>query len=224
MPDTRCIEGGREWPRHYTPAELKTFEPLFKAAGVEKFSPTIVEMLQQAVEDFQWAMSADPGGIFFSSNTERRYKLNRILKLIAAQRPTKKIELALRGLDGPTSQRLGWVCAGHPRLLTVIRRVLKKIPSRRRGPDPKRSHRQFIGDLKRIVVYASGNSPGRRVREEECGRFLTSQKDYGPFRELVKAAVRPFDATRGCDSDIRAVLYQRKRAHRKRKTAVLASV
>jgi hypothetical protein len=222
MPDTRCVEAGSEWPRRLTLAELETLKPLFKALGVE-FSPAIVEMLQQAVEGFQWAMSADPGGIFFSSNKETPYKLNRILKLIAAQRPTKKIELALRGLDGRTSQQLGRVRAGHPRLPTGIRRVLKKIPSRRRGPDPKRSHRQFIGDLKRIVVYATGERPGRRVREEECGRFLNTHKDYGPFRELVKAAVRPFDPTRGCDCDIRAVLYQRKRAHRKRKNAVLAN-
>ena len=172
MPDARRVAGSK-WPRGYSSAELKILKPLFKAVGVE-FSPAIVEQLQTAVHGLQWAMSADPGGIFFSSNRERRYKLNRILKLIAAQRPTKKIELALRGLDGPTSPRLGRVRAGHPRLPTAIRRVLKKIPSRRRGPDPKRSHRQFIGDLKHIVAYASGNRPGRRVRMEECGRFLTS--------------------------------------------------
>jgi hypothetical protein len=220
MPDTRCVEAGSEWPRRRTPAELETLKPLFKAVGVEKFDSAVVRKLQKADQDFQWASSADPGGIFFSSNKETRYKLNRILKLCAAKRPTKKIELALRGLDGPTLQRLGRVRAGHPRLPAAIRRVLKNIPGR--GPNPARSHRQFIGDLERIVAHATGEHPGRRVREEECGRFLTSQKDYGPFRKLVKAAVRPFDPTRDCDWDIRAVLHQRKRASRKRKNAAAA--
>jgi len=218
MPDTLSGEAGSEGPRDYSPAELDTLKPLFEAVGVE-FSPAIVEQLQEAVHGFQWATSADPGGIFFSCKREKCYRLKRILKLHAAQRPPKKIELALRGLDGPTLQQLGRVRAGHPRLPTAIRRVLKTIPIR--GPDPERSHRQFIRDLKRIVAYA-GERPGRCVRVEECGPYLT-QKDYGPFRDLVKAAIRPFDPTRECDWDIRAVLYQRKRAHRKRKNAVLAS-
>jgi len=215
---TFFIEDGQELPRRYTPAELET---LAKAAGVEKFSPATVEKLQQAVEEFQWAMSGDPGGIFFRSNKEKRYRLKRILKLCAAQRPSKKIELALRGLDGHTSQRLGRVRVGHPRLLTAIRRVLKKIPSR--GPDPERSHRQFIDDLARIFPYATEQRPGRRVRKQEYNRFgATTLKDYGPFLAFVKAAVEPLDATRCCEADIKAALHQRKRASRKRKNTAAA--
>ena len=212
MSDTRCVEAGSEWPRGYRPAELEILKPLFKALGVE-FSPAIVETLQQAVQGLQWAMSADPGGIFSGSNREKRYKLNRILKLIAAHRPPKKIELALRGLDGPTSQRLGRVGAGHPRLPTAIRRVLKK--TLKRG-DRKRARRQFFDDLYDIVKR---QRPGRRVRMQEYGLGLTFQKDYGPLLDLMKAAVEPFGAIKGCEADIRAVLHQRKRAPRKRKNA-----
>src|SRR4029077_12691886 len=102
MPDTRCVEAGSEWPRRLTLAELETLKPLFKAVGVERFSSAIDRKLQKTAQDLQWAMSADPGGIFFRSNKEKRYKLKRILKLCGARRPPKKIELALRGLDGPT--------------------------------------------------------------------------------------------------------------------------
>ena len=217
MPNTRCVEAGSEWPCRYTSTEL---EILAKAARVEKFSPVIVEKLQRAVEEFQWAKSGDPGGIFFRSNKEKRCQLHQILKLCAAQRSTTKIELALRGLDGPTSQRLGRVRAGHPRLLTAIRRVLKKIP--RSGPDPERSHRQFIGKLKRIFAHATPLRPGRRVRKQDVDRFRTTLKDYGPFLAFVKAAVEPLDATRCCEADIKAVLHQRKIASRKRKNAAAA--
>ena len=217
VPNTRCVEAESEWPRRLTLAELETLKPLFKVAGVEKFSPAVVRKLQKAVQDFQWARSADPGGIFFTSNKEKRYKLSRILKLIAAQRPTKKIELALRGLDGPTSQRLGPVCAGHPRLPAAIRRVLKKIPTR--GPDPKRARRQFFNHLYDIVKR---QRLGRRVREQEYGRGLTFQQDYGPLLDLLKATAEPFGTTKGCEADIKAVLHKRKKALLKRKNAAAA--
>jgi hypothetical protein len=217
VPNTRCVEAESEWPRRLTLAELETLKPLFKVAGVEKFSPAVVRKLQKAVQDFQWARSADPGGIFFSSNKEKRYKLNRILKLIAAQRPTKKVELALRGLDGPTSQRLGRVCAGHPRLPAAIRRVLKKIPTR--GPDPKRARRQFFDHLYNIVKR---QRLGRRVREQEYGRGLTFQQDYGPLLDLMKATAEPFGAAKGSEADIKAVLRKHKKALLKRKNAAAA--
>jgi hypothetical protein len=216
MPEARRVAGSK-WPRGYSRAELKILKPHFKAVGVE-FSPAIVEQLQTAVHGLQWAMSADPGGIFFRSKEEKRYRLNRILKLHAAQRPPEKIELALRGLDGPTSQRLGRVRAGHPRLPTAIRRVLRKIPTR--GLDRKRARRQFFGDLYDIV---KGRRLGRRVRQQEYGGLGHKfQKDYGPLLDLMKAAVEPFNGTKGCEADIKAVLSQRKRASRKRKNAAAA--
>jgi hypothetical protein len=67
-----------------------------------------------------------------------------------------------------------------------------------------------MGDLERIVAYATGARPGRRVHKQECGRFLTFEKDYGPFLDLVTAAVRPFDPRRGCEWDIKAMLHHRK--------------
>ena len=63
---------------------------------------------------------------------------------------------------------------------------------------------------------------GRRVREQEYGRGLTFQQDYGPLLDLMKAAVEPFNGTKGCEADIKAVLSQRKRASRKRKNAAAA--
>jgi hypothetical protein len=209
MPDTRCGEAGSEWPRLYTPAELETLKPLFKAAGVKRLGRTIVRKLQKAVQEFQWAMSADPGGIFFSPKSEKRYRLKRILKLHAAQRPPKKIELALRGLDGPTLQLLGCAGAGHPRLPTAIRRVLKKIP--RTGPDRKRARRQFFGDLYDIVKR---RHLGRRVRQQEYGPGRKFQKDYGPLLDLMKAAVAPFSTTKGSEADVKAVLLKQKRSIR----------
>jgi hypothetical protein len=217
MPDTRCVEAGSEWPRRRTPAELETLKPLFKAVGVEKFDTAVVRKLQKADQDFQWAMSADPGGIFFRSDKETRYKLRRILKLHAAQRPPKKIELALRGLDGPTLQRLGRVRAGHPRLPAAIRRVLKTIPS-----SAKRARRQFVDDLYDIVPKLKRQRLGRGVHKQQYGRGLTFQEDYGPLLDLAKAAIEPFGATRGCEADIKAMLHQRKKASRKPKTAAAA--
>src|SRR5262249_6567643 len=124
----------------------------------------------------------------------------------------------LRGLDAPTLQRLGRVRAGHPRLPAAIRRVLKTIPS-----SAKRARRQFVGDLYHIVPKLKRQRLGRRVRKQEYGRGLTFQIDYGPLLDLVKAAIEPFGATRGCEADIGAVLRQRKRASRKAKSAAAAT-
>jgi hypothetical protein len=165
-------------------------------------------------------MSADPGGIFFRSNKEKRYKLKRILKLCGARRPPKKIELALRGLDGPTLQRLGDVRAGHSGLPAAIIRVLKMIPSR--GPDPKRARRQFINDLYDVVPKLKRRRLGRGVHKQEYGRGLTFQEDYGGLRDLVKAAFESLGATRGCERDIKTVLNRRKRASCQAKTLVAA--
>jgi hypothetical protein len=175
VPDTFFMERGQQWPRKYTSAEVELIvnlaRPHVKDFGREAFE----KMLQQAAEEYQRATLADGGGIFFMSNKEIRYRLNRIIKFCDAGRPTPKIELALRALNGPISQRLGPVNAHDPqRLADAARSVLAKIP--RSGP-LRRARRQFIGALADIFKYATGKNPTRRVHDQE----------YGPFREFVIA-------------------------------------
>jgi hypothetical protein len=221
MPDTVFIEGGRESPRRYTPAEL---EAIAKAAGVEKCGPISLEKLQRAAEAYQWASLVDDKDKRLSlsaTNKSRREQLNHILKL-AAQGASAE-EINLDGLDAIGTQLLlsSPIPQGDPRRLgRAARRALSKLS--RSGPDPKRARRQFIGDLARIYTRVTRRPPGRGVHEEEVSPFLTTLRDYGPFPASVKAALEPFKATKGCEADIKAVLHQLKRASGKRKNAAAA--
>jgi len=200
MPDTRIVEGGDEWPRRYTVAEL---EKIASAAGVTTCGPVALEKLQRAVERYQWATSGDEGGIFFRSYTETREQLYNVLKLIRARASVEEIDSELNELDAITSQLIGAVRADNPRHLErAVRRALGKV--QRRGPDPKRARRQFIQELYNIFAYATGGQPTRRVHDRE----------YGPFPEFVKTALNPFNAAMGCEADIKVVLQQRRESRK----------
>jgi hypothetical protein len=202
MSDALAVECG------YTPTELK---PLAEAAGIPEFGTDALQMLGGAFNSYCWACSADPGGFLFYSDEQKLCQLKHILKLIVERASLAKIEQALHELDGPTSQLLGKVGASHPRLQNSLRRVFKKITPRP-GPDPRRARRQFIDDLADIYEYVTGRIPTRRVHDRE----------YGPFREFVIAALTPFNAAQGCEADIKIVLEQREKRLGKRKNAAAA--
>jgi hypothetical protein len=212
MPETCLIEHGRQWPRRYTPVEL---EAIAKAASVEKCGPVALEKLQRAAEAYQWASLVDDKDNPLSlsaTNKARRAQLKHILKL-APQGvvSSDEIKKALNDLDAIGSQLLGLVRADPKHLARAAKRAIAKIP--RSGPDPKRARRQFIGDLVRILDYATGRPHGRSVLDREQGQLL----------EYVRAALSPFKAAMCCEADIKFALEQRKRVGAgKRKTAASA--
>ena len=135
MSDTSFSERGHEWPRPYTPEELKA---IANSIGLEKLSPNTVERLQQVVEGYQWATSSDKGGLFHRANKELRQQLKEILKLIGKGVPREAIEVELKQLDAPTYQRLGSFNLADPTSIkSAAETVLSKIPTS--GPDPKRA-------------------------------------------------------------------------------------
>src|SRR5262245_12079408 len=118
MPDALVLKCG------YTPPELKK---MADAAGIPGFSINALQMLEGAYNAFCWACSADPGGFLFVPDEQKRGQLKHILKLGAEKASRDEIAHALHELDGPTSQKLGKVRAGHPRFPNAVRRELKKI-------------------------------------------------------------------------------------------------
>jgi hypothetical protein len=192
----------------YTRAELK---PLTEAAGIPEFGTDALQMLGGAFNAYCWACSADPGAFLFYSDEQKLCELKHILKLSVERASLAEVEQALHELDGPTSQLLGKVGARHPRLQSSLRRVFEKITPRR-GPDPRRARRQFIDDLADIYEYVTGRIQTRRVHDRE----------YGPFREFVIAALTPFNAVQGCEADIKIVLQQRAKRLGRRKSAAAA--
>jgi hypothetical protein len=196
MPDTSFIEHGRQFPRRYTSAEL---EGIAKAAGVEKCGPVALEKLQQAAKAFQWGRLVDAGVIASSTNKGRRRQFKHIIKLC------EKIEKALNELDALASQLLGPVDdAELIRLRQAAEAALNTIPSR--GPNPRRARLQFIGELACIFARLTGQRPTRRVHDQE----------YGPFLNFVKAALKPFKAATGCETDIKTVLRRLKKGHQRK--------
>jgi len=203
MPDTRFSESRREWPRYYTPAEIKL---IGNSLGLSDIDPVALEKLQDAVEGYQWASTGDEGVFPDATNKGRRQHLSQILKLCGPGAPDEAIETALNKLDGPTSQRLGKVgTTDRRRLARAVRRVMGKLPSS--GPDPKRARRQFIYDLARIYKRVTGQPPGRRIHDQE----------YGPFRDFVISALEPFNAAWGCETDIKEGVKQFKSGPHKKK-------
>ena len=77
MSDTSFSERGHEWPRPYTPEELKA---IANSIGLEKLSPNTVK-IQQAVEGYQWASVVAIKRLFHRANKERRQQLKEIIKL-----------------------------------------------------------------------------------------------------------------------------------------------
>jgi hypothetical protein len=200
MPDP-----GTERPRRYTAAEL---EWMAKAARIKAFDSDLSEALQAAVEAYQWADEADPGGLFFYSNKERRNQLTDLINLCGSQASAEEIQNKLNELDGPTSQLLGPVSASNPqRLARAADRARHTIPLS--APDRSRARRQFVRDLVSIFSDATGQGPGRRVR--------ISGEEYGELRDFVRAALDPFKAAQGCEDDIKFALRERNEKKTSRK-------
>ena len=195
MLDTRFIECGRECHRRYTPGEIKLIAKSL-ARKIGRFS---LEKLQRAAEAYQWARWADD----FTTNMERKEQLGKISGL-CARGSIDEIQKALDQLDAPTSQQLGSVDpADRSGLALTVEHVRQKIP--RRGPSRKRARRQFIGRLASIYYCVTLERPTRRYN-------AYSEEEYGYFLEFVRAALTPFDAKKGCEADIRAVLRERRTA------------
>lgn len=208
MPDPDRRNEEREWPRRYTPAELQA---IANSIAPHKFECNNLELLQEAVEAYQWGSLADDktdlvddkGNVVadrvfpLSTNKGRRILLKRIVRLCEQKAPRAKLEFVLRGLDGRASALLDSVDAAHHlKLKGAAESALKEIPTS--GPDPKGARRQFIGALACIFLRVTKQPPHRRVR--------IGYGDYGPFLEFVKAALTPFKATQGCEADIKVVL------------------
>ena len=113
MSDTSFSEGGHEWPRPYTPEELKA---IANSIGLETLSPNIVERLQQAVEGYQWGSVVDDKDLvddkderIFASSTNkgRRKQLKKLIDLCVQCAPTEDISAVLSELDAIASQQLG---------------------------------------------------------------------------------------------------------------------
>ena len=186
----------------YTPAEL---EDLAKKAGVQQLGPVALEKLQEEVDGYLWARESDKG-VFFVSNKQRRQRLIGIRELLTQGKSDEVIQAELDQLDGPTSQDLGPVgIYNRQRLARAVRRIIEKIPA----SGPKRARRQFIGDL--APIY--------------CLVMRVTYPEYGPFRDFVRVALKPFkSAMQGCEADIKIVLRRLKKSQSRRKTdAVLTS-
>ena len=193
-----------EWPRRYKPDELNA---IAASIAPHKIDTRNIERLQKAVEAFQWASDEDDKRFRKqfpeSTNKGRRRQFERIIELCERRAPKSKIEIVLNRLDRRASELLGPVGTNdHLKLKEAVELALAKIP--RRGPDPKRARRQFIGDLAKIFLRITGKHPGRRVHDEEGGLFLA----------FAKAALRPFGAEQGCEADIKAALARLKRRKR----------
>jgi hypothetical protein len=188
-----------EWPRRYTPDEL---DAIAASIAPHKIDARNIERLQEAVEAFQWASDEDSESFReqfpASTNKGRRRQFERIIKL------GSEIEIVLNELDRRASELLGPVSKiDHFKLKEAAELALAKIP--RRGPDPKRGRRQFIGDLAKIFLQITGRRPGRSV-------FF--DREQGDFLKFVKAALEPFHATQGCEADVKAVLARMNRRQR----------
>ena len=125
MSDTFVSEGGHEFPRPYTPAEVTV---LANSLGRAEIDPIELENIQAAVKGYQWATWSDKGGLFHHTNKELRQQLKEILKLIGKGAPHEAIEAELKQLNAPTYQRLGSFNLADPeRLARAVRRLNKKF-------------------------------------------------------------------------------------------------
>lgn len=192
-----------EWPRPYTQSELTTIAELIGERSLPQFAK---RMLQKAVVEYQWAgwneqpakSSLEPR-FPVSTNKGKRALFRQIIQLIDGGAPHNEIEEAVNSLDAIASQLLGPIdITDHEKLKSAAEGALGKIPSA--GPDPRRARRQFICSLARIYKSVKREHPTRRFHLEE----------YGPFFEFVKAALTPFNTTKGCEADIKAVLAESK--------------
>jgi hypothetical protein len=203
----RCFsQGGHQWPRCYTPNELKK---IANSIDLEKLSPNIVERLQQAVEGFQWGSVVDDKIYPSSTNKGRRKQLKKLVDLCVQCAPTEDISAVLSKLDAIASQLLGPINRTDPTSIKVAAETaLSKIPAS--GPDPKRARLQYIQELTHIYRSATGKHPGRRVRmteyEEPKEGENNQDREYGPFLDFVRAALEPFGAEKGCEADIKTAI------------------
>jgi hypothetical protein len=200
-----------EWPRRYTPDEL---DAIAASIAPHKIDARNIERLQEAVEAFQWASLGEdknsPKQFLSSTNKGRRVQLALIIELCERRAPESEIEIILNGLDVIASQLLGPVGKiDHLKLKKTAELALAKIP--KRGPNPKRAPRQFIGDLAKIFLRITRRLPGRSVSDQEQGDFL----------KFVEAALEPFKDTQWSEADIKEALklMKRRKPRRKRPTA-----
>jgi hypothetical protein len=189
-----------EWPRRYTHAEL---EVLAKSIGQTNLDELAVDRLQEAVEAYQWGSLVDDRIFSSSTNKGRRKSLKHIIALCEQELTAEEIELEVNGLDAIASQLLGSVDpTDRQKVKSAAERALRRIP--KQGPDPKRARLHFVEDL--ICIYS-------RVTGKRPVRVVDKVGEYGEFHDFVKAALEPFKATRGCESDIKAALHRKRSKH-----------
>ena len=189
-----------EWPHRYTDAEL---EAIARSTDQSNLDSLTVDMLQEAVESYQWGSLVDDHTVPSSTNKGRRKSLKHIIALCEQEVTSEEIELEMNGLDAIASQLLGAVDPTDPQeIKSAAEGALKRIP--KQGPDPKRARLHFIENLICIYSRATGKRPVRVV--DKVG-------EYGEFHDFVRAALEPFKATRGCEADIKAALHQKRSKH-----------
>jgi hypothetical protein len=181
-----------EWPRRYTQAELNA---IAKSIGHSTLNAAAFDKLQEAVEGYQWGSLVDDRIFRSSTNKGRRKKLKNVIELCEQGAPASSLERVANELDAVASQLLGPVNRTE-RIALQRAAEIALTKMKISGPDPKRARLQFVRELASIFNAVTGKVPGRRVHDQE----------YGPFRDFVRSALTPFDATMGSDADIKSAV------------------
>jgi len=90
------------WPHDYTPRVTA----IARSIGRRELTPNEVEQLQDALQGYQWASSADYWDAPRSTHNRRRQQLSQIVQL-CEQEEAEEVEIALNELDAPTWRLLG---------------------------------------------------------------------------------------------------------------------
>ena len=185
----------------YMPSELAEIEG---SIAPYKIDSRAKQLLQEAVARYQVEYLKDDPFMRENfpalTNKGRRRQLELIIKLCKEEAPSSEIEKALSKFDKDARQLL-WPIdkIDHEKLRVRAEWALAVIG--KRGPTPKRARLQFIRDLAELFIQITSRIPGRSFHDQEQGDFL----------RFVKAALEPFNASQGCEADIKIVLAEMKK-------------
>jgi hypothetical protein len=188
----------------YLPDELAEIED---SIAPNKIDSRVKQLLQEALARYQVEyLKDDPfmrDNFPALTNKGRRRQLELIIKLCEEVAPSSEVEKAL-GKLGKDNRQLLWPAAriDHEKLKVCTELAIAKTG--KRGPTPKQSRLPFIRDLARLFIQITDRIPGRSVP--------LAYPEQGCFLRFVKAALEPFNASQGCEADIKIVLAEVKRA------------
>lgn len=183
----------------YGPDELKRFAEIL---GKSNLSKSCADQFQRAALAYEFMADTD------RSRTTRAQR----------RKAYKRIETAAQELRDALDTADPMIVDGKPRLPISDTRILAELVKDAKeaservpptGPDPEQARTVFVRDLASIYMHVTKRQPGRIAKYKE-GSF---EKEYGPFRDLVVAALEPLDpdASTGINDVIRKVLRERSR-------------